>query len=87
MPYIYQYLHIFIINCKVARAYLNNIYDDFYTVSTWKRPKLLNINLLVPAGTLKYVKTGFVLSALKPVCRGPVRQVLLSLGRLTLGVH
>ena len=44
-------------------------------------------NLLVPAGTLKYVKTGFVLSALKPVCRGPVRQVLLSLGRLTLGVH
>ena len=41
----------------------------------------------MPMGTLKYVKTGFVLSALKPVCRGPVRQVLLSLGRLTLGVH
>ena len=43
VPYIYQYLHIFVINCKVARAYLNNIYDDYYTVSTQKRPKLLDI--------------------------------------------
>ena len=49
--------------------------------------KLIGVlNLLPPMSTLKYVKTGCVLSTLEPFCIAKVKQVLVSLGRLTLGL-